>query len=125
MIARLILPYARAYAALYGGEISDEELRRGIERRAAGIPFWGACAAALGAWAIRWWAPLFLLGTFRRFESLSAPEADKLLHCLQFSRLRAVKGLFLALKVIVLPLCYGGERHLSRIGYKIVKEKAR
>ncbi len=119
-----ILPYARAYAALVGCGISETELREEITRRAAGLPAWGRLAAAAGAWAIRWWAPLFVLGKLCRFESLSSGDADELLRRLQCTRLRAVKGMFMAVKAVVLPACYGTPRFMNRIGYALTEDSA-
>ncbi|MFH2202458.1 MAG: hypothetical protein ABIJ96_05055 [Elusimicrobiota bacterium] len=109
--------YASAYAALAGREVSADDIRR----RTAAMPPWARGVARASAWAIRWWAPLFFLGRCRRFEQLSAEDADALLRRLQFTRCRMVRGAFTLLKVIVLPACYGRKDFLSSIGYSLTE----
>jgi len=114
-----LFSYARAYAVLAGREVSAGDVRRRLD----GLPLWARLTARLTAWAIRWWAPLFMLGRCRRFETLAAKDADELLQRLQYTRWRAVRGAFTVLKVVVLPASYGRRDFLSSIGYSLAESR--
>lgn len=105
--ARAALPYARAYLRLAGKKLDDDRLRAGLERSAAGMPLAARWIGAIFALAMRWLFPLLFLGRWRRFDGLSPDDADALLSRLQCARLLPLKGGFLILKSLVLPVCYG------------------
>ncbi len=105
--ARAALPYARAYLRLAGKELGDDRLREGLERSANGMPPSARFLAAWTAVAMRWLFPLLFLGRLRRFDGLRPEEADALLSRLQCARLLPLKGSFMILKSLVLPVCYG------------------
>ncbi|MBI5883149.1 MAG: GMC family oxidoreductase [Elusimicrobia bacterium] len=105
---RLIADFALDCAAVRGDKTVEEgALRETIERRAMRLPFWAFLLAASAAFALQWLMPLILLGKPRRFQGLSPEEADLLLERLQLVTLIPVRGPFLALKSLVLPVLYG------------------
>ncbi|MFA6319082.1 MAG: GMC family oxidoreductase N-terminal domain-containing protein, partial [Elusimicrobiota bacterium] len=86
-----------------------EKLRRRIRL----LPWWGFIVAGSAAFALRWLMPLIILGRPVRFESLRPEEADLLLERLQRVAILPVRGPFLTLKSLVLPVVYGREEKTS------------
>lgn len=114
--------FARAYARHAGLDVPDEELRAEIERRAASVPWFARALAGGGAIAIRWLLPLILRGRPYLFDELDHDDAEALLLRLQFSGNPLLRGGYAAVKVLVLPACYGRREHLESLGYSVRRE---
>jgi len=105
--AAVIYPLTRAYAAGVGVPRGEAELRSRLEERLALTGPRSRALACAGALFVRWAAPLLLLGRPRRFDRLSASQADALLGRLQRSGGPVVRGLFLGVKPLLAAACYG------------------
>jgi len=113
----LVMPVALAYSRHVGFTLAPDELRADAARRLAMLPTASRLLIVWGALFLRWAAPTLLLGRPAAFDSLDAEDAEVLLHLLQRSRLLAIRGPFLTLKSLLLPLCYGRPEYLAALGY--------
>ncbi|MFI5363860.1 MAG: hypothetical protein ACHQ49_18005 [Elusimicrobiota bacterium] len=97
----------RAYAAHVG--LPEPRLGFAVEaeRRLGMWPAWARAAALLIAAALRWLAPLLLLGRARPFDALAPDDKEALLAQLQESRWPPMRGAFLMVKTLILGTCYG------------------
>ena len=98
----------RSYAAHVGLPESPDGFAAEVGRRLSWWPAWARYGAGLSAAALRWIAPLFLIGVPRRFESLSSGEKEAVLASLQQTRWPFVRGAFLLVKTVVLGTSYKG-----------------
>lgn len=97
----------RAYAAHVGLPEPAAGFAAEVDRRLYWWPAWARLSAVLTAAAVRWLAPLLLLGRPRRFDALSPDDMEAVLARLQQSRWPAARGAFLMVKTVVLGTCYG------------------
>ncbi|MBI4249337.1 MAG: hypothetical protein HY611_07525 [Elusimicrobia bacterium] len=109
--------FALAYARHIQAGANADELRERLERRLTLLPVWARWLAWSGAFAMRWMLPALLLKRARRFESLDETEAEEFLLRLQCSGNPAIKVLFLSVKSLLLPACYGGCGRLEKMGF--------
>jgi hypothetical protein len=118
MRSRLILSWARAYAAHVELKIPEVELRAEVSRRLALIGFWPGLWMALGAGLSRWFFPLILLGKPVPFESLGPDRKEEMLRILQETPSISLRLSFFGLKSLILCCCYGWEGYFSGLGYR-------
>lgn len=97
----------RAYAAHVGLPESPDGFASEVDRRLSRWPAWARLGAVSAAAAVRWLAPLILVGRPRRFDALSSDEKEAVLARLQRARWPAARGAFLMVKTVVLGTCYG------------------
>ena len=102
-----LLALCRTYAAHVGLPEPEGGFGAEAERRMSWWPVWARLGAPLIAAAVRWGAPLLLLGRPRRLDSLSADEKEAVFARLQQARWPLVRGAFLMVKTVVLGSCYG------------------
>lgn len=107
LAARALLPFARGYARHVGIEVSDRDLLARLQRRAAAAPGWARAGMVVSGLAVRWLAPVLVLGRPGRFEKLATAAKERLLARLQHARNPGVRGLFLLGKAPVLLALYG------------------
>ena len=112
----LILPYARAYARHLGLELSEEELRGALAHRLSLTPFLGRVLCALGALLSRWVFPVLFVGSLPPFDSLDSEHKELMFLRLQAYPSPVVRGVFVSLRSVLLPVLYGGPRQLAKIG---------
>lgn len=113
----LILPYARAYAEHLGLEMSDEELGRALEHRLSLTPPLGRVLCTLGALLSRWVFPVLFARSLPPFDAMTPEGRELMLSRLQSYPSALLRGLFVSLRSVLLPVFYGGPRQLSKIGY--------
>lgn len=115
----LVLPYARAYARHLGLEPEEEELREALRRRLSLAPPLGRFLCAAGALLCRWVFPLLFARRLPPFDRLASEDKELMLQRLQSHPSAALKGVFVSLRSVLLPLCYADPKRLSRLGYDL------
>ncbi len=116
--AALIFPLLAAYAAHAQSPVSQEELKRQLERRLSFFPFWMRLYFAASAVYVGWLGPTLVLGRWRRFSALDEVEAEDCLGRLQRDGRLFIRGPFLGIKSLLLACCYGSPEFLKTIGYR-------
>lgn len=116
MLSALILPYARAYAGHLGLESDEEELRAALAHRLSLTPFLGRVLCALGAVLARWVFPILFARSLPPFDCMDSEHKELMFIRLQAYPCPAVRGVFVSLRSVLLPVFYGGPRQLAKIG---------
>ena len=105
LAARALGPLAGVWAA-QAGVPCDAALRWAAARAALSLPVAAQAGLAAAAWALRWLAPVLVLGSPRRLDSLDAARGGAVLEALQTVGWPPVRGPFVLVKSLLLPVCW-------------------
>lgn len=105
LAARALGPLAGVWAE-QSGVPCDAALRRAASRAALSLPALAMPGLIAAALALRWLSPLLVLGLPCRLDSLDAARAGEVLEALQTVGWPPVRGAFVLVKSLLLPVCW-------------------